>query len=76
METKAAVRFTLGKQSSMVPERHDATTAAGVKKTDYVERPINPEVRLMYSTNEGNLDSGIPQMVTPQPVQLYQWCSL
>ena len=56
METKAAVRFTLGKQSSMAPGRHDSTAAAAVEETDDVERPVDPEVRLMYSANEGDLD--------------------
>ena len=39
----------------MAPERHEATAAAA-KETDDVERPIDPEVRLMYSANEGDLD--------------------
>ncbi|KAL0011486.1 hypothetical protein SO802_006594 [Lithocarpus litseifolius] len=59
MEAKAAVRFTLGKQSSMAPERHDATAAV---ETDGVERPMDPEVRLMYSANEGDLD-GIRELL-------------
>ena len=39
----------------MAPERHEAT-AAEAEETDDVERPIDPEVRLMYSVNEGDLD--------------------
>ena len=62
METKAAVRFTLGKQSSMAPEKHDATAAAAVEEIDDLERPIDPEVRLMYSANEGDLD-GIRELL-------------
>ncbi|KAK4589450.1 hypothetical protein RGQ29_020146 [Quercus rubra] len=62
METKAAVRFTLGKQSSMAPEKHDATAAAAVEEIDDVDRPIHPEVRLMYSANEGDLD-GIRELL-------------
>ncbi|KAM4101052.1 hypothetical protein ACB094_05G113700 [Castanea mollissima] len=60
METKAAVRFTLGKQSSMAPERHDSSAEAA--ETDDVERPIDPEVRLMYSACEGDLD-GIRELL-------------
>ena len=62
METKAIVRFTLGKQSSMVLERHDTTVAAAVEETDDVERPIDPEVMLMYLANEGDLD-GIRELL-------------
>ncbi|XP_050287530.1 integrin-linked protein kinase 1 [Quercus robur] len=62
METRAAVRFTLGKQSSMAPGRHDSTAAAAVEETDDVERPMDPEVRLMYSANEGDLD-GIRELL-------------
>ena len=39
----------------MAPEKHEATTAKA-EETDDVERPINPEVRPMYSANEGDLD--------------------
>nr|POE68046.1 ankyrin repeat domain-containing protein 54 [Quercus suber] len=39
----------------MVSERHEATVAAA-KETDDVGRPIDLEVRLMYSANEGDLD--------------------
>ena len=46
----------------MKPERHDATTAAAVEEIDDVERPIDPEVRLMYSANEGDLD-GIRELL-------------
>ena len=45
----------------MVPERHKAM-AAVVEETDDVERPIDPEVRLMYSANEGDLD-GIRELL-------------
>ena len=58
METKAAVRFTLGKQSSMAPER---LTEDNVTETDDVER-IDPGVRLMYVANEGDLD-GIRELL-------------
>ena len=45
----------------MVPERHEAM-AAVVEETDDVERPIDLEVRLMYSANEGDLD-GIRELL-------------
>ena len=54
-------RFTLGKQSSMVSKRHKAT-ATVAEETDDVERPIDPEVRLMYLANEGDLD-GIKELL-------------
>ena len=47
---------------SMVPERHDTTAAAVAEETDDVERPIDPEVRLMYSVNKGDLD-GIRELL-------------
>ena len=46
----------------MAPEKHDATAAAAVEEIDDVERPIDPEVRLMYSANEGDLD-GIRELL-------------
>ena len=39
----------------MAPEWHKATAAA-VEETDDMERPIDPEVSLMYLANEGDLD--------------------
>ena len=45
----------------MASERHEATTAEA-EETDDVERPINLEVRLMYSAIEGNLD-GIKELL-------------
>ena len=45
----------------MASERHEATTAEA-EETDDVERPIDLEVRLMYSANEGNLD-GIKELL-------------
>ena len=46
----------------MAPEKHDAAAAAAVEEIDDVERPIDPEVRLMYSANEGDLD-GIRELL-------------
>ncbi|XP_022720348.1 serine/threonine-protein kinase TNNI3K-like isoform X4 [Durio zibethinus] len=53
MENKAAVRFTVGRQSSMAPER-------GRGELDRKEKEEGEEidggVRLMYLANEGDLD--------------------
>ena len=46
----------------MASERHDTTTAAVAEETDDVERPIDLEVRLMYSANKGDLD-GIRELL-------------
>nr|POE72528.1 putative ankyrin repeat protein [Quercus suber] len=45
----------------MALERHEAMAAAA-EETDDVERPIDLEVRLMYSVNEGDLD-GIRELL-------------
>ena len=58
MEDKAAVRFTLGKQSSMAPER-DRGEPDGKGKEEGEEID---EVRLMYLANEGDLD-GIRELL-------------
>ncbi|EOY27878.1 hypothetical protein QUC31_012725 [Theobroma cacao] len=58
MENKAAVRFTLGKQSSMAPEKNRA-------EPDGKEKEEGEEidgVRLMYLANEGDLD-GIRELL-------------
>ncbi|KAF5752791.1 Dual specificity protein kinase splA [Tripterygium wilfordii] len=62
MDTKAPVRFTLGKQSSMAPERHrEESGVDGDQEQEEVDG-----LRLMYLANEGDvegirelLDSGI-----------------
>ncbi|PPR98420.1 hypothetical protein GOBAR_AA22250 [Gossypium barbadense] len=59
MENKAAVRFTLGKQSSMAPER-DRGEADGKENEEGEE--IDEGVRLMYLANEGDLD-GIRELL-------------
>ena len=46
----------------MAPEKHDAAAAAAVEEIDDVDRLIDPEVRLMYSANEGDLD-GIRELL-------------
>ncbi|KAM6549831.1 hypothetical protein CsatB_021507 [Cannabis sativa] len=49
-------RFTLGKQSSMKPER-DESAAAAEEEEELVEAAIDQRVRLMYLANEGDIDS-------------------
>ncbi|XVF27421.1 hypothetical protein REPUB_Repub14bG0105300 [Reevesia pubescens] len=58
MEDKAAVRFTLGKQSSMAPER-DRGELDGEEKE---QGEAIDGVRLMYLANEGDLD-GIRELL-------------
>ncbi|OMO57129.1 hypothetical protein CCACVL1_25978 [Corchorus capsularis] len=58
METKASVRFTLGKQSSMAPERNRGETDGNEKE----EAAEIDGVRLMYLANEGDLD-GIRELL-------------
>lgn len=53
MEGKSAVRFTLGKQSSLAPDWHQKDSGAEQEELE----EIDPGVRLMYSANEGNLDA-------------------
>ncbi|XVF40249.1 hypothetical protein PTKIN_Ptkin01aG0096900 [Pterospermum kingtungense] len=59
MEDKAAVRFTLGKQSSMAPER-DRGEPDGKGKEEGEEEIDG--VRLMYLADEGDLD-GIRELL-------------
>ncbi|KAK8629303.1 hypothetical protein V6N13_078148 [Hibiscus sabdariffa] len=54
MENKAAVRFTLGKQSSLAPEG-ERDELDGIENEEGEE--IDGGVRLMYSANEGDLDA-------------------
>lgn len=54
MESKNPARFTLGKQSSLAPEREREESEPN-EDGDSVEG-VNPGVRLMYSANEGDLD--------------------
>ncbi|XP_055825675.1 integrin-linked protein kinase 1-like isoform X2 [Solanum dulcamara] len=49
MEPNSPVRFKLGKQSSLAPERVDDEDGGFVID-------IDPRVRLMYSANEGDID--------------------
>ena len=59
METKTtALRFTLGKQSSMAPVGSERN--GGDEDEDSVK--IDPRVRLMYLANEGDLD-GIRELL-------------
>ncbi|XP_019159292.1 PREDICTED: serine/threonine-protein kinase STY8 isoform X1 [Ipomoea nil] len=50
MESKSQSRFSLGRQSSLAPER-DAVGGG-----DEVEEGIDSGIRLMYSANEGDLE--------------------
>lgn len=58
MEQKTPVRFTLGKQSSLAPDRVVDELLDG---EDGV-LDIDPRVRLMYSANEGDLE-GIKEIL-------------
>ncbi|GLT80162.1 hypothetical protein SLA2020_516160 [Shorea laevis] len=60
MENKAAVRFTLGKQSSLAPERNQEELE--VREEEGEGEEIARGVRLMYLANEGDLD-GIRELV-------------
>ncbi|XVE88283.1 hypothetical protein DITRI_Ditri19aG0057200 [Diplodiscus trichospermus] len=58
MEDKAAVRFTLGKQSSMAPERDSGESdGKGIEEGEEMDG-----FRLMYLANEGDLD-GIRELL-------------
>ncbi|KAB2085394.1 hypothetical protein ERO13_A05G377800v2 [Gossypium hirsutum] len=52
---KSPVRFTLGKQSSLAPDREGSSRGA-------IEAAIDPRVRLMYMANEGDLE-GIKELL-------------
>lgn len=51
MESKSSHRFLLGKQSSLAPDCHNP-----LDELDRAET-IDPGVRLMYSANEGDVDT-------------------
>ncbi|XP_042520186.1 integrin-linked protein kinase 1-like isoform X2 [Macadamia integrifolia] len=59
METKATARYTLGKQSSLAPEREN-----GLEVDDGLEvaEAIDPTFRLMYLADEGDLE-GIVELL-------------
>ncbi|XP_057949727.1 integrin-linked protein kinase 1 isoform X2 [Malania oleifera] len=61
MESKTAVRFTLGKQSSLAPERGHGAPGEAVDAEEDVEG-IDRRVKLMYLANEGDLE-GIQELV-------------
>ncbi|KAA3464437.1 serine/threonine-protein kinase HT1-like isoform X1 [Gossypium australe] len=52
---KSPARFTLGKQSSLAPDREGSSRGA-------IEAAIDPRVRLMYMANEGDLE-GIKELL-------------
>ncbi|XWS12452.1 hypothetical protein CRYUN_Cryun37aG0089900 [Craigia yunnanensis] len=62
MEDKAAVRFTLGRQSSMAPERDRDEPDGKEKEEGEGEGEEIDGVRLMYLANEGDLD-GIRELL-------------
>lgn len=60
MEAKAAGRFTLGRQSSLAPEKEEGSDGdAGELEMPEV---IEPTIRLMYLANEGDLE-GIEELL-------------
>lgn len=54
MDAKASVRFTLGKQSSLAPERLEEELEES--SDDELDAGIHPGVRLMYLANEGDVE--------------------
>ncbi|XP_039121575.1 integrin-linked protein kinase 1-like isoform X1 [Dioscorea cayenensis subsp. rotundata] len=52
MDSASTGRFTLGRQSSLAPDHADDHSAAA----DEVPPEINANIRLMYLSNEGNLE--------------------
>ncbi|KAK6793247.1 hypothetical protein RDI58_006700 [Solanum bulbocastanum] len=59
MEPNSPVRFKLGKQSSLAPERRGEEVLGG---EDGFVIDIDPRVRLMYSANEGDIE-GIKEIL-------------
>lgn len=55
MESKAAGRFTLGRQSSLAPEQGERSDDGG-GELEMPEEVIAPTIRLMYLANEGDLE--------------------
>ncbi|RZS02383.1 hypothetical protein BHM03_00032429 [Ensete ventricosum] len=68
MEGKPAARFSLGKQSSLAPERDDDRSAevrlsgGPAEKATQVPEEIGSGIRLMFLANEGDLD-GIKEVL-------------
>ncbi|KAL3522587.1 hypothetical protein ACH5RR_015421 [Cinchona calisaya] len=68
MEAKSAVRFTLGKQSSLAPERwndlleREDDDEEEEEEEDWSGEEIDPGVRLMYAANEGDLE-GVKELL-------------
>ncbi|XP_043702386.1 integrin-linked protein kinase 1-like isoform X2 [Telopea speciosissima] len=59
METKATTRFTIGRQSSLAPEGRDVSE---VDDELEVAEAVDPNFRLMYLANEGDLE-GIVELL-------------
>ncbi|KAF7150929.1 hypothetical protein RHSIM_Rhsim02G0150700 [Rhododendron simsii] len=63
LKTTPAVRFTLGKQSSLALERiNDENDIESMSGEEEEERKIDGRVRLMYLANEGDLE-GIKELL-------------
>ncbi|CAK9154688.1 unnamed protein product [Ilex paraguariensis] len=63
MESKPPVRFALGKQSSLAPDRgYDDSVGAEEGEDGESIIDIDPRVRLMYAANEGDLE-GIKELL-------------
>ncbi|KAI4295340.1 hypothetical protein L6164_035395 [Bauhinia variegata] len=61
MESKNPARFTLGRQSSLAPERHNEELEKPSSEEEDAE-DIDPGLRLMYLASEGDLD-GIHELL-------------
>ncbi|KAJ7963607.1 Serine/threonine-protein kinase [Quillaja saponaria] len=59
MEAKPLAGSTLIKQFSLAPDRQDSVTFSGA---DVCSSEIDPEVKIMYLTNEGDFD-GIKELL-------------
>ncbi|OWM73004.1 integrin-linked protein kinase 1 [Punica granatum] len=60
MEPSAPVRFILGKQSSLAPERHGEDLEREISVEEGIE--IDPRVKLLYLANEGDLE-GVEELL-------------
>lgn len=61
MESQPPIRFTLGRQSSMAPDRVSDSDSEE-EEVDGLDA-IDPRVRLMFFSSEGNLD-GIKELLS------------